>query len=149
MRYALDPEAGMPKWMEDADWERLFRFADEQAIGGVMFEGVKRVRERLEVMGDGLLKDEGLEAKRQEVMDLVLEWGIWAMQIEEMNKVMNRRCVEVMRELREAGFECCILKGQGNALLYPNPYRRNPGDIDVWVMPKLKIENGKLIIETR
>lgn len=146
MRYALDPEAGMPKGMEDADWERLFRFADEQAIGGVMFEGVKRVRERLEVMGDGLLKDEGLEAKRQEVMDLVLEWGIWAMQIEEMNKVMNRRCVEVMRELREAGFECCILKGQGNALLYPNPYRRNPGDIDVWVMPKLKIENGKLKI---
>ena len=28
---------------------------------------------------------------------------------------------------------CCILKGQGNALMYPNPYSRTPGDIDVWI----------------
>ena len=31
------------------------------------------------------------------------------------------------------GFRCCILKGQGLALHYPNPYMRTPGDIDVWV----------------
>ena len=24
-------------------------------------------------------------------------------------------------------------KGQGNALMYPNPYSRTPGDIDVWI----------------
>ena len=24
-------------------------------------------------------------------------------------------------------------KGQGNALMYPNPYSRTPGDIDVWL----------------
>ena len=35
--------------------------------------------------------------------------------------------------LREDGLRCCILKGQGNALMYPNAYSRNPGDIDVWV----------------
>ena len=35
--------------------------------------------------------------------------------------------------LREDGFRCCILKGQGNALMYPNPYSRIPGDIDVWI----------------
>ena len=35
--------------------------------------------------------------------------------------------------LREDGFRCCILKGQGNALMYPNPYSRTPGDIDVWI----------------
>mgnify|MGYP004623899129 FL=1 len=34
---------------------------------------------------------------------------------------------------REDGLRCCILKGQGNALMYPNPYSRTPGDIDVWV----------------
>ena len=35
--------------------------------------------------------------------------------------------------LREDGLRCCILKGQGNALMYPNLYSRTPGDIDVWI----------------
>ena len=33
----------------------------------------------------------------------------------------------------EAGFAWCILKGQGNALLYPDPYMRTPGDIDIYL----------------
>ncbi len=40
---------------------------------------------------------------------------------------------KLYRQLREDGLRCCILKGQGNALMYPNPYSRIPGDIDVWV----------------
>ena len=35
--------------------------------------------------------------------------------------------------LRGDGLRCCILKGQENALMYPNPYSRTPGDIDVWI----------------
>jgi len=31
------------------------------------------------------------------------------------------------------GFRACVLKGQGNAMLYPDPYSRSSGDIDVWV----------------
>ena len=27
----------------------------------------------------------------------------------------------------------CILKGQGNAAMYPNPSARTPGDVDIWV----------------
>ena len=38
-----------------------------------------------------------------------------------------------MEQYRIAGFECCILKGQGNAVMYPDSYMRMPGDIDVWV----------------
>ena len=35
--------------------------------------------------------------------------------------------------LRVDGMRCCVLKGQGNALMYPNPYSRTSGDIDVWI----------------
>ena len=39
-----------------------------------------------------------------------------------------------LQELREnEGFANCILKGQGNALLYPDPYMRTPGDIDIYL----------------
>ncbi|MFQ9405979.1 MAG: nucleotidyltransferase family protein [Segatella copri] len=32
-----------------------------------------------------------------------------------------------------SGYLHCILKGQGNALLYPDPYMRTPGDIDIYL----------------
>jgi len=53
---------------------------------------------------------------------------------------MNKRCVELTEMLRKDGFDSCILKGQGNTLLYPAPYSRTPGDIDVWVIPTSKVE---------
>ena len=94
----------------------LYDFASAQAITGVVFEGVKK-------MSPGI--DYGLK----------LEWGVVAMQVEDQNRVLNKRCVEIQKELREAGFECCMLKGQGNGILYPNPYSRMSGDIDMWVRP--------------
>lgn len=122
VRYALNPEVGMPKGMEHVDWEDLFQFADEQAIMGVMFEGVKRI-----------LEGQGAGEREQEVMDVVMEWAIVAHQIEEQNKRVNEAAMKVTRTLKRNGYESCILKGQGNGLYYPNPYLRNPGDIDVWV----------------
>ena len=40
---------------------------------------------------------------------------------------------KVCRNFEQEGFRCCILKGQGNALLYPDPYMRTPGDIDIYL----------------
>lgn len=36
---------------------------------------------------------------------------------------------------RRYGHRSCILKGQGNALMYPDPYMRASGDIDQWIVP--------------
>lgn len=33
---------------------------------------------------------------------------------------------------KETGFNSVVMKGQANALLYPDPYMREPGDIDLW-----------------
>lgn len=46
---------------------------------------------------------------------------------------MNGVAAKLYSKFREDGLRCCILKGQGNALMYPNPYSRTPGDIDVWM----------------
>ena len=47
--------------------------------------------------------------------------------------LLNKRIEQLFGILEQAGFHCCLLKGQGNAEMYPNPLRRCPGDIDVWV----------------
>ena len=56
-----------------------------------------------------------------------------AQQIRRQNMKVNAVAGKLFAMLREDGMRCCILKGQGNALMYPNPYSRTPGDIDVWI----------------
>lgn len=49
------------------------------------------------------------------------------------NRKLNKRAVEIGNLFENAGFRYCIIKGQGNTLMYPNPMSRTPGDIDIWV----------------
>lgn len=65
--------------------------------------------------------------------------GEWtALRCKQINSKINRDCIGVSRAFQKAGFDSCILKGQGNALLYPHPFSRTPGDIDIWVRPRMK-----------
>lgn len=50
---------------------------------------------------------------------LLYEWLGMAEQIKNQNHLLNRRCGEIERIFVETGFHTCILKGQGNALMYP------------------------------
>ena len=62
-----------------------------------------------------------------------MTWMGKAQQIRRQNMKVNAVASKLFSMLREDGLRCCILKGQGNALMYPNPYSRTPGDIDVWI----------------
>ena len=62
-----------------------------------------------------------------------MTWMGKAQQIRRQNMKVNAVAGKLFSMLREDGLRCCILKGQGNALMYPNPYSRTPGDIDVWI----------------
>jgi len=53
--------------------------------------------------------------------------------LEKANVLLNDAAIQVFEWFRKKGFRTCILKGQGNALMYPNLYSRTPGDIDVWI----------------
>ena len=65
--------------------------------------------------------------------ELLMTWMGKAQQIRRQNMKVNAVAGKLFSMLREDGMRCCILKGQGNALMYPNPYSRTPGDIDVWI----------------
>ena len=105
------------------DWRQLYTFASRQALLGFCFDGIER------------LTKEYTEELKQNPMgrDLLMTWMGAAQQIRRQNMKVNVVASKLYSLLREDGLRCCILKGQGNALMYPNAYSRNPGDIDVWV----------------
>lgn len=107
----------------DINWRQLYTFASNQAIIGICFDGIER------------LGKEYPEELKQNPIDrnLLMTWIGAAQQIRRQNMKVNVVAGKLYSMLREDGLRCCILKGQGNALMYPNVYSRNPGDIDVWV----------------
>ena len=105
------------------DWQMLYSFASKQALLGLCFEGIER-----------LGKEYPEELKQNPIgRELLMTWTGKAQQIRRQNMKVNAVASKLFSMLREDGMRCCILKGQGNALMYPNPYSRTPGDIDVWI----------------
>ena len=65
--------------------------------------------------------------------ELLLHWMAESQMLEKANVRLNDVATRVSEWFRKKGFRTCILKGQGNALMYPNGLHRTPGDIDIWV----------------
>ena len=105
------------------DWQELYSFASKQALLGLCFEGIDR-----------LGKEYPEELKQNPIgRELLMTWMGKAQQIRRQNMKVNAVAGKLFAMLREDGMRCCFLKGQGNALMYPIPYSRTPGDIDVWI----------------
>ena len=123
LNYCLGKKVDMSIVVAKIDWRQLYNFASRQALLGFCFDGIER-----------LTKEFSEELKQNPMgRDLLMTWMGAAQQIRRQNVKVNAVAGKLFSMLREDGFRCCILKGQGNALMYPNPYSRTPGDIDVWV----------------
>ena len=123
LRYSLGDKADLSIVVTKTDWQQLFSFASNQAIIGICFDGINRLGQEY----SDKLKKNPIER------NLLMTWMGAAQQIRRQNIKVNMVASKLYSMLREDGLRCCILKGQGNALMYPNAYSRNPGDIDVWV----------------
>ena len=123
LKYCLGYKGNMSRMVAGMDWQELYSFASKQALLGLYFEGIER-----------LGKEYPEELKRNPIgRELLMTWMGKAQQIRRQNVKVNSVAGKLFAMLREDGMRCCVLKGQGNALMYPNPYSRTPGDIDVWI----------------
>ena len=123
LKYCLGYKGNMSRVIAGMDWQELYSFASKQALLGLCFEGIER-----------LGKEYPEELKQNPIgRELLMTWMGKAQQIRRQNMKVNAVAGKLFSMLREDGMRCCILKGQGNALMYPNPYSRTPGDIDVWI----------------
>ena len=123
LKYCLGYKETMSRVIAGMNWHELYSFASKQALLGLCFEGIER-----------LGKEYPEELKRNPIgRELLMTWMGKAQQIRRQNMKVNAVAGKLFAMLREDGMRCCVLKGQGNALMYPNPYSRTPGDIDVWI----------------
>lgn len=111
-----------------AQWEALLEEADRQAITGVLQHGLERLPE-----------------EQRPDIDLLLEWIGTGEMIKAQNEHVDQQTAEVWQQLKEAGLEAAVLKGQGIATLYDVGWKkedgrsklsalRQSGDIDIWVL---------------
>lgn len=98
------------------DWAAFYEFAKKQTLVGVVFDGIQK-----------LPKDVAPH------LVLLMRWLGMSQRIKQRNERMNEATVDIYNKVKAAGYSCCILKGQGNAAMYPNPSARTPGDVDIWV----------------
>ena len=123
LKYCLGEKDNMSNVVANIGWQQLYSFASKQAILGLCFEGIER-------LGEEYPK----ELKQNPIgRELLMAWMAKTQQIRRQNMNVNGVAAKLYSKFREDGLRCCILKGQGNTLMYPNPYSRTPGDIDAWV----------------
>lgn len=117
LRFCIGSKSEIPSSLKEADWKELYRIAQKQCLVGILFDGIQK----LPPAEVGMSKD------------LLLQWMMQCQMLEKANVRLNDAAIHVSEWFGKKGFRTCILKGQGNALMYPNPYSRTPGDIDIWV----------------
>jgi hypothetical protein len=120
--YCLSADSqALPECAARICWAELLQFAKKQSVVGVYWQGVKRMSV--------------LETNRPSEDD-VMDWMVEVSKIAKRNRKVNAVAVKLIKGFRQQGFDACVLKGQGKALLYPDPSSRTPGDIDMYVHPQ-------------
>ncbi len=129
LKYSLHDEKPIPDSARAIDWQDLLQWARKHSIVGVIWRGIERAQD------NGL--NELNAVKRTDVMD----WAGRAHKIKERNMLMDKYSAKCISNFDHEGFDACILKGQGNTLLYPDIYERSCGDIDIWVRPRQELRD--------
>ena len=129
IKLAIGNRASITKELSHSDWLGFFEFCKKQALSGIGFTAVEKLHT------NGIICPS----------DLRMKWMAMAFQIEKQNTKLNNQCRTLSQKLIHDGFSTCILKGQGNLLNYPEELklRRNPGDIDIWAVPKYGCNKGE------
>lgn len=126
LRFAQTDNSVVPDSVANINWQSLLRFAKEQAVVGIYAR-------RILFSNDKLNECNWLGNKPNE--DDVMDWMAEAAKLRKRNLLLFEKSADIARRFHDDGFNCCILKGQGNALHYPMPELRTSGDIDIWVWP--------------
>ena len=116
LQTALGNRDKLSRVPKSKEWMALCQESERQSIIGIMLDGLER------------LPDE-----QRPTQDILLQW-IGLVQMIERNTIkITKASKEAVKYFQNKGFACNLLKGSAVGRYYPNPNRRQSGDIDVWL----------------
>lgn len=125
LRLTIDSSSDIPL-IQKEEWKSIYEIAQKQSLMGVIFDGIQKMSDATKSAGDSMEMD----------INLLMNWMGICRQIEKRNHQLDEAVGKVTAWFEKKGFRSCILKGQGNALMYPCQGHRTAGDIDIWVSGK-------------
>ena len=116
LRCGIDKSNVFPYSPTPEEWKEIFDISQKQALAGIAFTGVER-----------------LKKEQRPPVNILLAWHSICQKIVAYNNKLNGLACRITQKFKEEGFDSVILKGQGIAQLYAQPERRAAGDIDIWL----------------
>lgn len=111
------------------DWEFYYALSKRQGVVAIIFEAIKSVPKEI-----------------APPKAITLRWISHALSIEDQMKKKESVAIEFAEELSKIYIQTTVLKGLAYASYYPNPYHRESGDLDCYLMGK-KEEGDKVTVE--
>lgn len=111
------------------DWEFFYALSKKQGVVAVIFDAVKAIPKEF-----------------APPKSVTMKWFSHSLSIEEQMKKKEKVAIEFAERLSEHNIQTTVLKGLAYASYYPNPYHRESGDLDCYLMGK-KEEGDKITVE--
>ena len=119
LRIALAPEGDSADFefkLSDSEWEKVHSECLRHLLVAVVYRAVCR-----------LPKD------KRPPLELMFQWASEAETVKGHNEILNSEAARLTEMFAAQGRKSAVLKGAANARLYPDPFMRHAGDIDLWV----------------
>lgn len=117
LQVALGTREKLSRVPDVREWKVLYAEAGRQTVLGVMYGGLEQLPE-----------------EQLPPMPMKMQWIGLVKKVEVGYRLHMKRSGELTAEVRNAGFESCVLKGVAMAQYYPKPEKRQCGDIDLWIL---------------
>ena len=119
LRMAVSPDCDPQIFdckLNESEWESVHSDCLRHLVAAVVYRAVCR-----------------LPKEKLPPLELMFQWASEAETVKGHNEILNSEAARLTELFAAQGRKSAVLKGAANAKLYPDPFMRHAGDIDLWV----------------
>ena len=119
LQMAISPECDPQIFdckLDESEWEKLHSDSLRHLVAAVVYRAVRN-----------------LPKEKRPPLGLMFQWASEAETVKGHNELLNAEAAKYTELFAAKGRKTAVLKGAANARLYPDPFMRHAGDIDLWV----------------
>lgn len=99
------------------DWAQLYNLSKRQGVVAIIFDRLKEIPKEI-----------------APPKDIIMKWFSHALSIEKQMRAKEATAIEFAEKFAQKDIHIAVLKGVAYASYFPNPYHRESGDLDCYMM---------------